>query len=330
MVWLTWRQHRWALIACLVLTAVFGGWLLYLAHDMTTLYNQCRDTQCSKSTPAGAALWADYGPIRQAETLALAVRYVPLLIGMFVGVPLLAREHEQRTLLLAWSQDVSPVRWLWTKLALLGLYVAVLTAALSAVCDHLAGAYSTVIDGGLFDGTSFLITGFLPLLGGLCWFALGVALGAVIRRTLPAVFAVIAGYIGLLLCIQWRYPTLMTPVSLYQHLDQPSPLAADPNGLIVNGYITIGPDTVSNLYDAPGHELTYAGLLRLCPNLNFEQRDPLAQCPGRDQLLDLVTYQPSSRIPAFHLILAGGYLSLTLVALAAVWLIVRRTNLSAG
>jgi hypothetical protein len=68
------------------------------------------------------------------------VRYVPLLIGVFIGVPLLAREHEQRTLLLAWSQDVSPVRWLWTKLALLGPFVAILTGGLSAVSDHLAHA----------------------------------------------------------------------------------------------------------------------------------------------------------------------------------------------
>ena len=41
-------------------------------------------------------------------------------------------------------------------------------------------------------------------------------------------------------------------------------------------------------------------------------------------------YQPGSRIPDIHLIVATGYLGLTAVALAAVWLIVRRTNLSAG
>ena len=63
---------------------------------------------------------------------------MPLLIGVFLGVPVLAREHEQRTLLLAWSQDVSPARWLWTKLALLGLFVAALTTAVAGVSDHLA------------------------------------------------------------------------------------------------------------------------------------------------------------------------------------------------
>jgi hypothetical protein len=330
MVWVTWRQHRWALLGSLVLTAVFVGWMAYLSVHLMTLYHLCGGARCSKDTPAGAALWADYGPIRQTETLDLVVRYLPLLIGMFVGVPLLAREHEQRTLLLAWSQDVSPVRWLWTKLALLGLYVAALTAVLSAVTDHLAQVYATVVGGGLFDDRSFLVTGMLPLAGGVCWFAIGVALGAVIRRTLPAIFTVVAGYIGLMLGIQWRYPTLMTPLSLYQHLGQPSPLVSDPNGLIINGYITFGPDSVSNLFDSSGHEITYAELQRLCPNLNPAQPDALTDCPDRGRLLHLVTYQPSTRIPVFHLIIAGGYLGLTAAALAAVWLIVRRTNLSAG
>jgi hypothetical protein len=50
----------------------------------------------------------------------------------------LAREHEQRTLLLAWSQDVTPQRWLWTKLAVLGAMTAAATAAVSAAAGHLA------------------------------------------------------------------------------------------------------------------------------------------------------------------------------------------------
>jgi hypothetical protein len=110
MPWLTWRQHRWALIGSLALTALLVSWLLCVSHDMTTLYNQCRETHCSKNTPKGSVLWAGNGPILQAEILVLIVQYTPLLIGVFVGVPVLSREYEQRTLLLAWSQDVSPMR----------------------------------------------------------------------------------------------------------------------------------------------------------------------------------------------------------------------------
>jgi hypothetical protein len=330
LVWLTWRQHRWALLGCLAVTVLLAGWLLYVSHDMTTLYEQCRATQCAKSTPAGGALWADYGPVRQTETLALVVRYVPLLIGIFVGVPLLAREHEQRTLLLAWSQDISPLRWLWSKLALLGLYLVALTAVLSAVTDHAAHVYAGVVGGGLFNDRSFLVTGMLPLAGSVCWFAIGVALGAVIRRTLPAVFAAVVAYLGVLLGVQWRYPTLMTPLFHYQPVGGSGLQLSDPNALVVDGMIAITPDSVSNLYFSPGHEVTYADLRRVCPIGASDQRWPSADCLSGNHLLNLVTYQPSSRIPAFHLILATGYLGVAAVALAAVWLIVRRTALSAG
>ncbi|MFG2045071.1 ABC transporter permease [Dactylosporangium sp. NPDC048998] len=329
MVWLTWRQHRWALLGSLVLTAVLVGWMVYLSIDMTSLYHQCHDTACPPFSPQRATLWADFGPIRQAERLGLVVRYLPLLIGVFIGVPVLAREHEQRTLLLAWSQDVSPVRWLWTKLALLGLFVATLTAVLSAATQHLAHVYSNIVGGGLFDESSFLVTGMLPLASGVCWFAVGVALGAVIRRTLPAIFAVIAGFIGLMLGVQWRYPTLMKPLSVYQRLGQPGPRVADPNALIVAGQIQISPDSVSNVFDSPGHEVTYADLHRMCPNL-MEDPNSTPDCLARNHLLTYMIYQPSSRIPAFHLILDSAYLGLAAVALAAVWLIVRRTSLSAG
>jgi hypothetical protein len=329
MLWLTWRQHRWAIVGSLFLAAVLVGWMAYLSIDMTSLYHQCHDAQCPPYSPQDATLFADYGPVRQAETLALVVRYTPLLIGVFLGIPLLAREHEQRTLLLAWSQDVSPLRWLWTKLALLGLFVATLMTVVSAVADHLAHVYSNIIGGGLFADSSFLVTGMLPLASGICWFAVGVALGAAIRRTLPAVFAIIGGFIGLMLGVQWRYPTLMTPLSVYRHLGQPTTGGPDSNAYIVSGRIGIGPGLPTNLFDPSGHELTFAELQRMCPGAGADPKAAFA-CFARNQLQSHVTYQPPSRIPAFHLIVASGYLGLGVLALAAVWLIVRRTNLSAG
>ncbi|MGI5241966.1 ABC transporter permease [Dactylosporangium sp. CA-139066] len=331
MVWLTWRQHRWALLSCLAMTAVLVGWMVYLSIDMTRLYHQCHDMQCPPYSTQHAALFNGWGPVLQSEILGLVVQYMPLLIGVFIGVPVLSREHEQRTLLLAWSQDVSPVRWLWTKLTLLGLFVVTLTAAVAAVTDHLAHVHADITGASLFGDKVFPITGMLPLAGSVCWFAVGVALGAVIRRTLPAIFGVIAGYVGLLLGIQWRYPTLMTPASFYLHPDQPGPLASDPNALVVNGDFDIAPDSVSNLFYASGREVTATDLFRMCPELSDHPSGTMIpDCIARNQLMTLVTYQPSSRIPEFHGIVAGGYLGLAAVALAAVWLIVRRTSLSAG
>jgi hypothetical protein len=329
LLWLTWRQHRWALLGSLVVAAVLTGWMVYLAADLTALHHQCHDLPCSAFSPQHATLSAPFGPVSVSDYLLVLVRYGPMLIGAFIGVPLLAREHEQRTLLLAWSQDVSPVRWLWTKLALLGLFVAVLTAAVSAVSDHLVHVLSAV-DGGssLFADWEFMDSGMLPLAVSICFFVVGVALGAAIRRTLPAAFAVIGGFIGLTLGVQWRYRTLMTPLSVYTHLDKPD-TGVLRDALLVNGGISIGPGLPTNLYDSSGHELDFAALNRICPDL-MTNPDTTLSCFARNHLQTYTVYQPSSRIPVFHLILASGYLGLAAVALVAVWLIVRRTNLSAG
>lgn len=313
----------------LVLAVGLTGWMAYLAADMTTIYHQCHNTTCPSDSIQEARLSANFGSFRVANDLLQLIQYLPLLVGTFLGVPLLAREHEQRTLLLAWSQDVSPLRWLWTKVALLGTVVAALTAMLSVASDHVAHVMAEVSDGGLFSGSMFLDAGMLPLALSVCWFAVGVALGAAIRRVLPAAIAALGGFIALMVVVQWRYPTFMTPLSRFQQFDvhQGAGFVPGTNALKIKGGIAIGPDHVMNLYDSSGHALDYAALHRICPNLG---PDALPNCMARNHMETFLQYQPASRIPAFHLILASGYLGLGALALAAVWVIVRRTSLSAG
>lgn len=325
LLWLTWRQHRWALVGSLVVAAALTAWMLYLAADMTSIYHQCHSTRCPPGSVQESELEARFGPVKVANNLLQSLQYLPLLTGIFLGVPLLAREHEQRTLLLAWSQDVSPVRWLWSKIALLGLAVAALTAVLAVASDHLSHAMSDVTGGGLFDGGMFFDSGMLPLALGVAWFAVGVALGAAIRRLLPAVLGVIVGSVALMLLVEWRYPTLMTPLSRYQTLGQP--IAGGGNNLRIGGGIQIGPGAHMNLFDSSEHPLSYSGLKKICPDLS---PDGLTSCMLRKHLKTFVRYQPASRIPEFHLILATAYLGIGVLALAAVWAMVRRTSLSAG
>lgn len=330
--WLTWRQHRWALITSFVIAAALAGWMAYLAADLTTVFHQCHDRLCPEGSPQQARLDAPFGPVDVADKLLLSVEYVPLLIGVFLGVPLLAREFEQRTLLLAWSQDVSPMRWTWTRLLLLGLFVAALTAGVSAAAGHLAGVLHDVGNGSMFQGQAFLDTGMLPLAIGMAWFAVGVALGAAVRRVLPAALAVVAGFVALLLTVEWRLPWLVTPVSRFlpfAGVGDGQPLGSNP--LVIQGGIQIGPpDHVVNVLDAAHHPVTYGELSRMCPNFFSLSGEQSLSCFTRNRLTHHVVYQPGSRIPEFHLLIASGYTALGALALAVVWLVVRRTALSAG
>jgi hypothetical protein len=329
LIWLTWRQHRWTLLGTLVLAAVLVGWMTYLSTELTDLYHQCHNMRCPENSPQGQRLGGAYRLVRTYTVLSQLVQYMPMLIGVFIGVPLLSREHEQRTLLLAWSQDVSPARWLWAKLSLLGLFVTAVTGAVAGASDHLEHAMSDVVGTSLFLPEPFLNTGMLPLAISICWFAIGVALGAAIKRTLPAVFAVTAGFIGLMQFVQYRYPTLMKPLSAYQQIGAPDGGLLDNNRLIVkDGLINYGGDGPSGVYDASRHQLNVAELERLCPPSDNYRTD--LTCLMNNDLQHYIEYQPGSRIPDFHLIVGTGYLGLAAVALAAVWLVVRRTNLSAG
>ncbi|MGH3187402.1 MAG: hypothetical protein ACRDPY_11600 [Streptosporangiaceae bacterium] len=316
--WLTWRQHRGAITASVVFAAALTGSMAYLATRFGTINQQCGHTICASDTPQSATLHGTFGLSQLSATLTLAVVFAPLLVGVFLGVPLLAREHEQRTLLLAWSQDITPQRWLWTKLAVLAALTAALGAVVSVTSSHLADEVSTATGQSLFSGTAFLVTGMLPLVSSVVWLAVGVALGAAFRRTLPAAFAALAGYIGLYFLIQWRYPTFMTP------LETTVPVGS---GQFGTNALTVGQGS-GILVNASGHHLSPAALQSLCSANNGALQSGL--CLAQHHIRQTLRYQPASRIPEFHLILIGGYLGLGAVALATVWWLVRRTSLSAG
>jgi hypothetical protein len=321
--------YPWAAAAAGSLT----GWMTYLAAEMTGVHHQCHDAVCAAGSAQELRLQAPFGPVDVADKLLLGVQYVPLLIGMFLGVPLLAREFEQRTLLLAWSQDVSPIRWMWTRLLLLGLFVAALTAGLSLAAGHLAQVLHDVGEGSMFDGSMFLDSGLLPLAIGVSWFAVGVALGAAVRRVLPAGMAVVLGFVGLMLTVDWRLPTLMTPVSRYTAFAVPVPNREDTpldNALVIKRGITIGPGHVTNVFDSARHAVSYPQLQRMCPTLLEMSGEDSLRCFSRNHLTHHVVFQPGDRITEFRLLIAGGYRSLAALALAATHLLVRRTALSAG
>ena len=78
---------------------------------------------------------ADGQPVRRRRSCARC-RWCPLVIGLFWGVPVVARELELRTATLAWSQDVSPRRWLRRAVAVL----VALTVVVSGVACLWAAA----------------------------------------------------------------------------------------------------------------------------------------------------------------------------------------------
>lgn len=199
MTWFAWRQFRilaWitggALVAIGALLAVSGHNVAdqWMASGAAACHGDC-DTalQIFNNEVASSA----NGVIYQLSLAAVYV--VPALIGIFWGAPLIARELEAGTHRLAWNQSISRTRWLATKLAVVGSAGAatagVLSWAVTAWAHHIDHAKYYRI-----TPLAFGARGIVPIGYALFAFALGVALGMLIRRTVPAMAATLAVYIA--------------------------------------------------------------------------------------------------------------------------------------
>jgi hypothetical protein len=96
----------------------------------------------------------------------------------------------------------------------------------------------------------------------------------------------------------------------------------------VGANILVVQQGTGTIYDASGHAMNPATVQSLCSSGSSNSLD--GQCLAQHHFMDVLRYQPGSRIPDFHLIVAGGYLALGAIAVAVVWWLVRRTSLSAG
>jgi ABC-type transport system involved in multi-copper enzyme maturation permease subunit len=199
MTWFTWRQFRtpaWIAAAMLavvaVLLAVTGHNLAdqWAASGAATCHGDCA-TALTNFIKQVASSSNDV--VYQGTVIVMYV--VPALMGIFWGAPLIARELEAGTHRLAWNQSVTRIRWLATKLAVVGTA----SAATAGLLSWAVTAWAHHIDQAKDDRITPLIygaRGIVPIGYALFAFVLGVTLGMLIRRTVPAMAATLAVYIA--------------------------------------------------------------------------------------------------------------------------------------
>jgi len=135
MIWLTWRQHRLQLLFGSAVLAAIAAFLLLTGFGIASTFRSSGLASCL-SVPG-----RDCGNIQNLFsnrytglqfTIPLFL-ILPALVGVFWGAPLLAREVEQRTHRLAWTQGVSRMRWAGTKVSTLVVATVLGAAVLSAM-----------------------------------------------------------------------------------------------------------------------------------------------------------------------------------------------------
>jgi hypothetical protein len=317
MVWLTWRQWRNQALAALAAFVALACVLAYTGRHLVNLYHASGITACQKAN-------GDCGPLIDAFTahypllhsLGALIILIPAVLGAFWGAPLVARELEAHTSDVAWTQGVTRTRWLATKMIMIGLGAIATTAAFMLI----VAAWSSPLDkvsGNRFSTGMFAQRGVAPLAYAAFAFALGVVIGAVARRVLPAMAATLLGFGGVRFAVQqWIRPHLAAPL----HISAPIFGGGGPAPTISSSAWIVTARTV----DAAGRTVEVRrGLLRNSCNLPEGEfsRSALRACAQRLGIHEVLTVQPAHRYWPFQLWEAGIFavLAAALVTVAFLW-----------
>jgi hypothetical protein len=319
MTWLTWRQQRWNAAFVGAMLLVLGAAAVSLTIASASLLAEVRSCNPAQGACGAVQAWFNSDLQEWWQLLLMAVVVIPVLIGVFVGAPLIPRELEGSTHLLAWSQGVPRGRWFLTRAVLLVAGVAAAAALLAAVAQGWFAMQRDLVGGGgvLAIWSGFDIAPPVVIADTLFAVALGIAAGAALRRTQPAMAVTLVVYVAVRVSIavlaRWRY---LPPVVFHQ-------LAG---GQLTAGTPAPGPGdwylSTSVWFEAGGHPLNAMSVSQLIYRCTGNTQ---ATCPRALQgVYALVQYQPASRFWTFQGVEAAIFVLLAAGLLALAYRLVRR------
>jgi hypothetical protein len=197
---LAFRMQRLELlifIAAAILITVASLLIAWGASEARASFDACYQAQ---GTDAGCAtspslndfsMWGGFARISAFLT--------PFALGLFLGVPVVAREIEGRTAGIAWTLSRSRSRWLIQRVLPLLVMVVVLAAAVGIGSEFVTRTNpfaDLAANPGFADHTA---RGWMLPVRALAVLALGIAVGAMVPRQLPALL--LAGAVTLALFV---------------------------------------------------------------------------------------------------------------------------------
>ena len=297
MTWVTWRQHRLEAFWALVFAALLAGCIGYVAIELSVASANCGSTGGFGYCLSGDLFGRIAQSILQFNLFTYGLVVLPALAGAFIGGPLVAREIENGTQHLAWTQGVTRLRWLFMKLVLVVVplvVAAALVGYLEVVLLNVQGPQINRWD--VFDQQT-------PVVPAATFFALalGVAFGALIGRSVPAMGATLVAFVivrvGIAELVRSHY---MTPLMKTTHDLSVLGAQADPTAWWLG---------FPNYYDSGGH---------LLGNL-------IGPGAGQRPSYAIQYFQPGDRFWAFQTIESAILASLALLILGfAIYWVTRR------
>jgi hypothetical protein len=334
MIWVAWRQHRTQMLWGAAVVAAMALFLIPTGIGMSHQFTSSGLARCLRTVGADCGDLSERFDSRYNGYAFLVPLFLlaPVLFGVFFGAPLIAREMDSGTYRLAWTQGVSRPRWLSTKLAV------VVGAALagSASLAYMVTWWSRPLitnGGSRFRPGIFDLRGVVPIAYAIFAVMLGVAIGTLIKKTLPAIGVTLVAFAGVRVGIEFflrqHYMKAKTfTQSLATIKGSPGPRGA--------------PWVISdNTLDRLGHVVSRGGgidfgyLASRCPAVASQgpfpqgpgaiavvpgKMDPIAACVQHLGLRDMTVYQPASRFWTFQWIEFAIFIALAIgLAAFTIW-----------
>jgi hypothetical protein len=195
-IWVSWRQQRTETLIAAAILVVLAAVLVPTGIGMANAYDRDGLAACLVQNPSegcGGAIQAFLSRYQPLDNLASWFTLIPGLIGVLLAASFVL-ELENGTYRLAWTQSITRRRWILTRL---GTCIAAAIAAAIAMTVLLTWWRAPIVDlngrmeSGVFDFEGTVAAGYVL-------FALGLALavGAVWRRTVPALIVAFIGYVA--------------------------------------------------------------------------------------------------------------------------------------
>ena len=207
MIWLAWRQHRKQLLFTLLGFAALAALMIPIGLSMRHSFTELGLPDCvtKLARPDVDPVSANHcdSAFRQftnryasLNLVAVLLVVLPVLVGLFWGAPLVAREVEQGTHRFAWTQGVGRTRWALVKFGLAAAVTVILAIGYGLGMAWWVSPLTQAAHEGRLGFIVFDLQGIAPIGYTLFAVALGIFAGTLWRRMLPAMGVTLAAFIG--------------------------------------------------------------------------------------------------------------------------------------
>ncbi len=318
MIWVGWRQQRVEMLIAAAMLAVLAGVAIPAGVHMASVYTHEGLAACAGNANPGSCGTSVGSFVLRFNGLNLLFTWstiVPALAALLLAAPFVL-DLDNGTYRLYWTQSITRRRWIVTKLTLSVVAAVAVAGCVVALATWVRGPLDHL--NGRMGMNAYDAEGIVPVAYALFVLGVAVAIGALWRRTVPALLVAFAVYVvGRAFMDSWLRERLLSPVKT-TWLANGSGTGPNLNqALVINQFVS--DKNGHQLLSSPGPCVRGSGAL-------FSHTSLCAQPLARGMHVYMTAlYQPASRFWELQSVEFGVVASIgILLILAAAWWTNRR------